>query len=235
MTESEWLACDDPKRLLTFLMRRGQAPAGSYGGIISERKLRFFVAQTMLYVSGRGNPPASAAVLDAVERLEQFADDHDEDGLVEAWTAAHLPRPDIAMATVAGGRIHAQICVEYPMPDVKRFQCALLRDLIGNPFRPVPRCTWCAGDGLASHEDDERKCVLCSGTGRMPLDRKLLTPTVTAFARTVYDDRDFVLLPILADTLEEAGCTDAAILDHLRGPGPHVRGCWALGVILGRE
>jgi hypothetical protein len=40
-------------------------------------------------------------------------------------------------------------------------------------------------------------------------------------------------LPVLADALEEAGCLDAALLSHLRGPGPHVRGCWAVGVLLG--
>jgi hypothetical protein len=40
---------------------------------------------------------------------------------------------------------------------------------------------------------------------------------------------------ILADALEEAGCTDAAILSHLRGPGPHVRGCWVVDLLLGKE
>ncbi len=43
------------------------------------------------------------------------------------------------------------------------------------------------------------------------------------------------MFPILADALEEAGCTDAAILDHCRGPGPHVRGCWVVDLILGKS
>jgi hypothetical protein len=42
-------------------------------------------------------------------------------------------------------------------------------------------------------------------------------------------------MPILADALEEAGCTDAAILGHCRGPGPHVRGCWVVDLLLGKE
>jgi len=42
-------------------------------------------------------------------------------------------------------------------------------------------------------------------------------------------------LPILADALEEAGCDDVDVLAHLRGPGPHARGCWALDLVLGRE
>ena len=58
--------------------------------------------------------------------------------------------------------------------------------------------------------------------------------TVPAIARCVYDERRFEDLPILADALEDAGCTDAALLDHCRGPGPHVRGCWAVDLLLGK-
>jgi hypothetical protein len=61
-----------------------------------------------------------------------------------------------------------------------------------------------------------------------------LTSAVPVLAEGAYDERAFDRLPILADALEDAGCTDAAILDHLRGPGPHVRGCWALDLILGK-
>ena len=55
------------------------------------------------------------------------------------------------------------------------------------------------------------------------------------FARGIYDEEAFDRMPILADALEEAGCTDEAILNHLRSPGPHVRGCWALDLVLGKE
>ena len=51
----------------------------------------------------------------------------------------------------------------------------------------------------------------------------------------MYDARDFVPMPILADALQDAGCEDAAILTHLRGDAPHVRGCWALDLILGKS
>jgi hypothetical protein len=54
-------------------------------------------------------------------------------------------------------------------------------------------------------------------------------------AQAIYDDRTFDHLPILADALEEAGCSVKEMLDHLRGPGPHVRGCWAVDLLLGRE
>jgi hypothetical protein len=50
----------------------------------------------------------------------------------------------------------------------------------------------------------------------------------------MYDARDFASMPILADALEEAGCTSGAILEHCCGPGPHVRGCWLADLILGK-
>ena len=45
----------------------------------------------------------------------------------------------------------------------------------------------------------------------------------------------FDRLPILADALEESGSTDQTILDHCRGPGPHVRGCWVVDLLLGKS
>jgi hypothetical protein len=61
--------------------------------------------------------------------------------------------------------------------------------------------------------------------------------TVPRLARVLYDERDFDRLPILADAMEDAGCTQAGLLDHLRlgDARVHVRGCWALDAILGLE
>jgi hypothetical protein len=80
-----------------------------------------------------------------------------------------------------------------------------LREILGNPFLPVA------------------------------IDPIWHTPQALALARTAYEERRFEDLPLLADALEEAGCTDAAILAHLRGPGPHVRGCWVVDLVLGKE
>ena len=54
-------------------------------------------------------------------------------------------------------------------------------------------------------------------------------------AEVIYEGRRFADLPVLADLLEEVGLTDAALLGHLRGPGPHVLGCWALDTLLGKS
>ncbi|OWK36188.1 hypothetical protein FRUB_08751 [Fimbriiglobus ruber] len=51
----------------------------------------------------------------------------------------------------------------------------------------------------------------------------------------MYESRDFSVTPILADALQDAGCDNEDILNHLRGDGPHVRGCWALDLLLGKK
>jgi hypothetical protein len=59
------------------------------------------------------------------------------------------------------------------------------------------------------------------------------TPTVLGLGRSAYQTRNWKALPVLADALEDAGADDAALLDHLRGPGPHTRGCHAVDAVLG--
>jgi hypothetical protein len=84
----------------------------------------------------------------------------------------------------------------------------LVREIIGNPFRPcvlVPDWLSCNG-GVAG-----------------------------AVARAIYESGTFADLPVLADALEDAGCADGFLLDHLRSAGPHYRGCWALDLIVGRN
>src|SRR5262249_28872382 len=84
----------------------------------------------------------------------------------------------------------------------------VLREIVGNPFCiPTVDPDWPTWSGGA----------------------------VRKLAQAIYDGRSFEELPILADALEEAGCTDPDILSHLRGPGPHVRGCWVVDLVLGKE
>ena len=82
---------------------------------------------------------------------------------------------------------------------------AILRDIFGNPFRPVA------------------------------FDPAWRTSTAVALAEGMYDRRDFGAIPILADALQDAGCEDEQILSHCRGDGPHVRGCWVVDLVLGKE
>src|SRR5262249_32667517 len=68
-----------------------------------------------------------------------------------------------------------------------------------------------------------------------PINPAWLTPNVKAIAQAVYDERRFQDLPILGDALEEAGCTNADLLGHCRSGGEHVKGCWAVDLVLGKE
>jgi hypothetical protein len=87
-------------------------------------------------------------------------------------------------------------------------QFSLLRDILGNPFRPPPSLdpAW-----------------ITRGDGAIP-----------AMARTIYDERSFNLLPKLADVLEGRGCTIQDILAHCRQPGEHIRGCWVIDDLIGK-
>jgi hypothetical protein len=73
---------------------------------------------------------------------------------------------------------------------------------------------------------------------RVPLDPSWLRwndGTVPRLAQAIYEGRRFGDMPILHDALLDAGCDDQDILDHLRSPGPHVRGCWVIDLNLGKE
>jgi hypothetical protein len=99
---------------------------------------------------------------------------------------------------------------------------ALLRCVFGNPWRPV----------RVSLSDGRRPVDLAGNFDLLP--RRCLTDRVVALARELYESRQWEALPVLADALEEAGCTVPDVLDHLRGPGPHARGCWVMDLILGK-
>jgi hypothetical protein len=60
------------------------------------------------------------------------------------------------------------------------------------------------------------------------------TSTAVTLAVHIYETRDFSVMPILADALQDAGCDSDDILGHCRGPGPHVRGCWVVDLVLGK-
>ena len=87
----------------------------------------------------------------------------------------------------------------------RQAQARLLKELFGNPFRPV-------AFGPAWRSE-----------------------TVSALAAGIYADRAFDRMPILADALEEAGCDHPDVLAHCRGPGPHARGCWVVDLVLGKH
>ncbi|QDU21618.1 hypothetical protein ETAA1_35880 [Urbifossiella limnaea] len=79
------------------------------------------------------------------------------------------------------------------------------------------------------------RCVSGNPFHPSPFSPTWRTEAVVGLARGMYESRGFGPMPVLADALEDAGCADAAILTHCRGDGPHVRGCWVVDLVLGKE
>jgi len=204
MTEAEWLACGDPRRLLDRV--------GS-----SYRRLRLFACAEC---RRQLNNVVRDEFRDALDVAENYAAGIATD---EALSAASqttmygsarrranraqsptlglihwLVQPDDSMISTASLAVASK-------PAARQWQCQILRDIFGNPFRPV------------AFSPDWR------------------TDTALSLARMMYDAREFGAMPILADALQDAGCDNGDILNHCRGDGPHVRGCWVVDLVLGRE
>jgi hypothetical protein len=230
MTESQWLACSNPEPMLEFLR-----------GKVSDRKLRLFTCACCrriwdlidvpdchkaievgeLYVEGKADANWLAC---AYEDADLRYDDPDAEGPIDAKEAS-------LYAVVPDAFEGAKSCVsccgcavdDFHSPEganrrrsERVSQTALLRDIFGKPFRSSP-----------------------------PVPLAVLTwndSTVRRIAEGIYEERrlpegtlDGARLAILSDALLDAGCDNADLIAHLRSPGPHVRGCWAIDLLTGRE
>lgn len=223
MTESEWLACDDPVAMLQAVTPHVSSTGhrllfGSTGlRPVSPRRLRLFACACWRHLWTKPEEQAEAA---AVELWLETGGDRP--ARLDHW----VNQPDAAGA--------ASDAAQSMWPNDARRGAALLREIAGNPFADL---------GLMAR--DGRLYRRVSRTPERHAVREewalclWLTPDVLAVARAAYDLRlddgtlDPDRLAILSDAAEEAGCSDAAILGHLRSAGPHVRGCWALDLVLG--
>lgn len=82
--------------------------------------------------------------------------------------------------------------------------------------------------------DPLMQCVLGPAL-KPPVDPTWLTSIVVSLATGIQSDEAFDRLPILADALEDAGCDNSELLTHLRSDDTHVKGCWALDLVLGKS
>jgi len=229
MTEAEWLACDNPTAMLKCL-----------SGDTSDRKLRLFgclccrrhkhlltdersqvaVEMAELWADGLATEAALEAAESAADQAKddcvmarQDSEYSDNERFTNAARAACL------LATVnAFGAERCQVVVGYcrvvalheafesDRPQSEDTSlCMLIRDIFVNPFCPVA------------------------------FDPAWLTSTVVAIAQGMYESRDFSAMPILADALQDADCDNEDMLQHCRQPGEHVRGCWVVDLVLGKE
>lgn len=236
MTEADWLVCTRSWPLLDYLR-----------GKVSTRKLWLFVAAFWRDGSSSFSEELSRRVAKIAEQLadrsflavvfrsvfettqgemESFIVTQDfvraaylrdfRDilfaGVTSHWRAAgwgDTSTPDAALNdAILGVRQRGFRAARWATSVGSRPLTDALRDIIGNPFLPTAlTSTWLTWhDGL-----------------------------IVSMARRMYASRNFSDLPILADALEEAGCTNADILNHCRQPGDHVRGCWVVDLLLGKK
>jgi hypothetical protein len=219
MTESQWLASRSPKKMLDWLHRQGKDLSGPESPP-SERKMRLFACACVRQYWRLLPDERSRTAVDVAERFadgEATARQRDEafDAGRRAFEASsHELGPAYNQKAAEAD---AYMCCQTDVirmlgnltsdpPGMPRLpQANLLREVVGNPFRPVV------------------------------VAPEWLTQDVGMIARSSYEERDFGRLPILADALVDAGCADDALLAHLRSAGPHLRGCWALDLVLGRS
>jgi hypothetical protein len=197
MTETEWVACTEPWRMLEFAQ-----------GKVGDRKFWLFSCACFRRCQeGRTEPQfiditEAHADRKAAGRLEL------ERLLRTIGSGYALGASDPFFFALLGHDVAAQ---DYQgQPEQQAVECSQQAELLRDIFGP-----------FSFH------CV-------RP-DQTWLTATVVSIAQAIYDDRAFDRLPIVADALEEAGCTNADILGHCRSPGPHVRGCWVVDLLLGKE
>jgi hypothetical protein len=98
-------------------------------------------------------------------------------------------------------------------------------------------------DPIRAVEEEAQSVLLRDVSGPLPFRSISLDPAwltwhgglLVSMAQRMYDSRDFSDMPVLADALEEAGCTDQDIVGHCRSGGEHFRGCWVIDALLGKE
>ncbi len=233
MTEAEWRNGTDPAPMLQYLV-----------GHVSARKLRLFACACCrrvwhLLADERsrfavqvmeGDADGTASNEDkylAVVGAEAVANTRTETAVDAAGEAASSAAFAALNATLADAARAADYCAANVISAVyhtatsnqarsaaaeraaeRLGQVRLLWEVFGNPFRVLG-----IDDSWLAWNDG----------------------TIPKISQTIYDERAFDRLPILADALEDAGCDNADIIAHCRGEGPHVRGCWVVDLLLGKS
>jgi hypothetical protein len=227
VTEAQWCGSADPFPILQWAWAR-----------LSDRRGRLLACAACRHVAHLLTDPRTTGALDAAERFADGAATPGEleaahKGATRAQNAQRRKALLFAYAAVmdasapwrdrSSGRgltagaltkaVQAKVLEAEPRLGYAHLQrdrpaafaplADLVREVVGNPFRPVAA------------------------------DPSWLTPAVVDLARGAYAERAFDRLPALADALRDSGCADGQMLGHCRSPGPHVRGCWVLDLVLG--
>ena len=231
MTEAEWLACADPNHVLKFLGGNFLSGSGSerklrlftcaccrrIWHLLADERSRRNVEITEKYVDGLASADeANDAMNGADQAWRDFERDNPDAGNFAnrstncgCWAAYYTDFPEWGAREARTSAVweKAALGIDHRAAEAaeQARQSDTLRDIFGNPFRPVT------------------------------FSPSWRTSTTVALASQMYESRDFSAMPTLADALQDAGCHSADMLDHCRAPGPHVCGCWVVDLVLGKE
>jgi hypothetical protein len=212
MTEAEWLKSNDVTAMVEYLKHKAVA---------TPRKLFLFSCACLRRVMV-DQPP----VLDLIEVAERFVEDPVTNEERRSAVANLDATQDLRSLTV----------------NLVRHCLTATLAGVGAEMDLWHQAMATAACAKAAPETASRGAALLRDIFLTPLIRRLprippswLTATVKQLAQAIYEERAFDRLPILADALEDAGCDNADILNHCRQPGVHVRGCWVVDLVLGKE
>jgi hypothetical protein len=243
----EWLTCGEVRQLLAAVRETA-----------SQRKMRLFACACCRAI---WHLLSDSRNRHAVETAEEFADGLcDEHQLAAANEASYgvyartsAPGSGFADAAVgiarssweaAQGATCAAMAYTEPLDAYRsaiiaaeQSELAASRSALeDHPPGPIANYARRAAEAAArASQADLAREVFGNPFRRLAVSPAWLTSAVQRLAHGVYEERSFDCLPILADALEEAGCTEPEVLAHCRGPGPHVRGCWLVDLLLGKK
>jgi hypothetical protein len=223
MSESDWLACKNPGKMLLLSIRK-----------TTDRKMRLFAATCCRLLWHMFRDDRSRKVIEVAERFADGVATREELDMATAYGM------EVANAAASGGP---------GVPDLLPYYVAVATTRCDErQFIRAARRTaaWVGlGHGRGKEMCDMLRCIFGNPVRPLrPLDAALLTwqnGVVTELAQAAYDERvmpkgtlDPACLAVLCDALEEADA-GSQLISHLRSPGPHVRGCFALDAILGKN
>lgn len=231
MTEQEWLTANKPRPMLKFLLDK-----------LTERKLRLFAFACCRRIWSLLRDDRTR---NAVEAGERYAD-------------SLISRQELRQAEVSGRAAFSE--ARRRQTNNQEYYAAAVG--MGPPRNgSESRADWPAIASFAARAVDREegeawfqelacqsrlfRCVSGNPFRPVTIDQSWIAwndGTIIKLAQAIYDEHDLPSghldagrLAILADALEEAGCAHADILSHCRSPEPHVRGCWVVDLLLGKE
>jgi hypothetical protein len=243
MDEAEWLAGNDVYLLLRFWSVRFKA---------SKRKLRLYgcaccrrVWHLLRDARSRRAVEVAEGFADGLARLKARRLKAGLAGARDAWEESsleHLPNTPVdgisySVSIHEAARAAMEVVGYFPRDAAWQTSVAVRTAVVGSSDEPVE-----ARQKELAAQAELLRDIASNPFRLVSFDSAWRTSTVATLANAAYEERTLPVgtldpnrLAVLADALEDAGCTDEQILVHLREPSLHVRGCWAIDLLLGKE